>query len=173
LTLFLHEAAHFALHVAENEDRPQHIKERQAYQWAFARMREAGIAVPRAMIKRSKRYVARVKRRGERLKRLQASMATRGKEHLSWHLQLTQDGYYAEAGTLKWRYEVMRDINVEGHWVAHRSFGGHLKDCSLGELWVDTFQTFEETLSRADRWHAERDADYDWEWLDAPIMGKT
>jgi len=45
-------------------------------------------------------------------------------------------------------------------------FNGHLEQSSLGELWKDTFRTFEEALSRADRWHAERDGDHDWEWAD-------
>ena len=37
----------------------RHVEEMEAEQWAHARMREAGVPVPRAMTNRAKRYVAR------------------------------------------------------------------------------------------------------------------
>jgi hypothetical protein len=60
LYIFLHECAHAHLHRNGNRGRvPRHVEELEAEQWAHARMREAGIRVPRAMTKRAKRYVAR------------------------------------------------------------------------------------------------------------------
>jgi hypothetical protein len=173
LAIFLHECAHFALHAAENEDRPPPVKEAEAYRWAFARMREAGIPVPKTMITRARRYIARVTTRTQRIEQLRNVLPMRGKEPLKWNVNLMPDGYFAEASTLKWDYQVMPDINIEGHWVAHRSFAGHLKDSSLGELWKDTHKTFESALARADRWHAERDGDHDWEWVDAGLVTRT
>jgi hypothetical protein len=60
LYIFLHECAHAHLHRNGSRGRvPRHVEELEAEQWAHARMREAGIRVPRAMTKRAKRYVAR------------------------------------------------------------------------------------------------------------------
>jgi transposase len=60
LYIFLHECAHAQLRHSHNSGKiPRHVEELQAEQWAHARMREHGIAVPRAMTKRAKRYVAR------------------------------------------------------------------------------------------------------------------
>jgi hypothetical protein len=56
LYLFLHECAHFALH-ADGKRRKRYIEEMECEKWAHARMREAGIAVPRAMTRRAKEYV--------------------------------------------------------------------------------------------------------------------
>ena len=77
LHIFLHECAHVALgHVfaptlphgglgpgqAASEPRirrkTRHVEEYEAEQWAFARMRESGIPIPRKSLRRAKRYVA-------------------------------------------------------------------------------------------------------------------
>lgn len=60
LAIFLHECAHIALcHVGNNGNhKPQHVKEYEAERWAFDRMREAGIRVPRKSLRRAKGYVA-------------------------------------------------------------------------------------------------------------------
>lgn len=58
LYIFLHECAHFVLH-ADGRRRKRYMEEMEAEQWAHARMREAGIAVPRRMTKRAKAYVSR------------------------------------------------------------------------------------------------------------------
>ena len=77
LHIFLHECAHVALgHVfaptlphggpgpaqAASEPRimrkPRHVEEYEAEQWAFARMRESGIPIPRKSLRRAKSYVA-------------------------------------------------------------------------------------------------------------------
>jgi hypothetical protein len=81
LHIFLHECAHVALgHVkaaqfaptlphggpgpaqAATESRirrkPRHVEEYEAEQWAFARMRESGIPIPRKSLRRAKSYVA-------------------------------------------------------------------------------------------------------------------
>ena len=47
LYIFLHECAHFALHGSRRK--PRHVEELEAEQWAHARMREAGMLVPRVM----------------------------------------------------------------------------------------------------------------------------
>lgn len=57
LQVFLHEAAHFALH-DEVDPIPLHICEYEAHQWSFEKMRDFGIAVPLDAIKRSKHHVA-------------------------------------------------------------------------------------------------------------------
>jgi hypothetical protein len=60
LYIFLHECAHSHLHDhAVGRRKPSHVKEHEAERWAHARMREHGIAVPRAMTQRAKAYVAR------------------------------------------------------------------------------------------------------------------
>jgi hypothetical protein len=58
LYIFLHECAHFALH-ADGKRRRRYMEEMEAEQWAHARMREAGIPVPRQMTRRAKAYVRR------------------------------------------------------------------------------------------------------------------
>lgn len=47
LYIFLHECAHAHLGHAHNGKTPRHVEEMQAEQWAHAKMREHGIAVPR------------------------------------------------------------------------------------------------------------------------------
>ena len=56
LYIWLHECAHAHLHLKRGL---RHVEEMEAEQWAHARMREAGVPVPRAMTNRAKRYVAR------------------------------------------------------------------------------------------------------------------
>ena len=84
LHVFLHECAHVALgHVGANKAaqfgptlphvgpeparaapgarpgrKPRHVEEYEAERWAFDRMREAGIPVPRKSLRRAKSYVA-------------------------------------------------------------------------------------------------------------------
>lgn len=77
LHIFLHECAHVALgHVfgptlphggtgpAQAASmlgirrKPRHVEEYEAEQWAFARMRESGIPIPRKSLRRAKSYVA-------------------------------------------------------------------------------------------------------------------
>lgn len=97
LHIFLHECAHVALgHVkadkaaqfaptlshgcpgpaqAASEPRimrkPRHVEEYEAEQWAFARMRESGIPIPRKSLRRAKSYVAykirQARRRGAKV----------------------------------------------------------------------------------------------------------
>jgi hypothetical protein len=55
LYIFLHECAHFVLHVNTRE--PKHVRELEAEKWAHQRMRDAGIAVPRSMTTRAKHHV--------------------------------------------------------------------------------------------------------------------
>ena len=64
LHIFLHECAHIALnHVGK---KPRHVEELEAEQWAFRKMREHGIAVPRKSLRRAKQYVAYKIRQAER-----------------------------------------------------------------------------------------------------------
>src|SRR5260370_29869582 len=64
LHISLHECAHIALnHVGK---KPRHVEELEAEQWAFRKMREHGIAVPRKSSRRAKRYVAYKIRQAER-----------------------------------------------------------------------------------------------------------
>lgn len=64
LHIFLHECAHIVLgHVGtktspKQSKKPRHVEEFEAEQWAFDRMREAGISVPRKSLRRAKGYVA-------------------------------------------------------------------------------------------------------------------
>lgn len=64
LHIFLHECAHIVLgHIGtqiipRHSRKPRHVEEFEAEQWAFDRMREAGISVPRKSLKRAKSYVA-------------------------------------------------------------------------------------------------------------------
>lgn len=64
LYIFLHECAHAHLH--RNCKPPVHVMEMQAEKWAHDKMREHGVAVPRSMTLRAKRYVARKIRRARR-----------------------------------------------------------------------------------------------------------
>ena len=61
LYIFLHECAHAHLHGGSKGDgkrsTPRHVEEMEAEQWAHARMREAGVPVPREMTRRAKAYV--------------------------------------------------------------------------------------------------------------------
>lgn len=58
LHVFLHECAHFVLHGLPGVTRkPRHVEEYEAEQWANARMRDAGIAIPRKSLNRGKAYV--------------------------------------------------------------------------------------------------------------------
>ncbi len=59
LYIFLHECAHAHLGHSHNGKVPRHVEEMEAEQWAHAKMREHGIAVPRSMTDRARRYVAR------------------------------------------------------------------------------------------------------------------
>jgi hypothetical protein len=68
LHIFLHECAHFVLHDGlKNGERPRYVEEFEADQWAIAKMRAAGIPVPRSVTTRAKAHVAhkleRVKRK--------------------------------------------------------------------------------------------------------------
>jgi hypothetical protein len=56
LYIWLHECAHAHLHLTRGV---RHVEEMEAEQWAHAKMREAGVPVPRSMTERAKRYVAR------------------------------------------------------------------------------------------------------------------
>jgi hypothetical protein len=56
LFIFLHECGHFVLHGLSNK--PRYLEEWEAEEWAMARMREAGIPVPRESIWCAKRKVA-------------------------------------------------------------------------------------------------------------------
>jgi hypothetical protein len=66
LYIFLHECAHAHLGHSHNGRKPRHVEEMEAEQWAHAKMREHGVAVPRAMTKRAKDYVARKIRQAEK-----------------------------------------------------------------------------------------------------------
>jgi len=92
LHIFLHECAHIALgHIkadkaaqfaptlphggpgpaqATSEPRirhkPRHVEEYEAEQWAFDRMRESGIPIPRKSLRRAKSYVAYKIRQAQR-----------------------------------------------------------------------------------------------------------
>jgi hypothetical protein len=59
LQVFLHECAHFALHdyYKIRPNKPRYLEEVEAEQWAFARMREAGIAVPRKALQEARDHV--------------------------------------------------------------------------------------------------------------------
>lgn len=64
LYIFLHECAHFALDL--RGQKPIHVQEHEAEEWAHQRMRQAGIPVPRSMTTRAKDYVSRKIGRAER-----------------------------------------------------------------------------------------------------------
>ncbi|MCV9964327.1 hypothetical protein OIU34_20785 [Pararhizobium sp. BT-229] len=60
LYIWLHECAHAHLHFGKGGKRkPRHVEEMEAEQWAHARMRKHGIAVPRSMTTRAQAYVGR------------------------------------------------------------------------------------------------------------------
>ena len=65
LHIFLHECAHAVLH-RPRSSKLRHREEYEAERWAFARMRENGIAVPRKALQRAKQYVAWKIRQAER-----------------------------------------------------------------------------------------------------------
>ncbi|MDE2364407.1 MAG: hypothetical protein KGM42_17155 [Hyphomicrobiales bacterium] len=56
LHVYLHEVAHVVLR--HYHDRPVHVQEYEAEQWAFAVMRAEGVPIPRASVRRAKAYVA-------------------------------------------------------------------------------------------------------------------
>ena len=56
LHVYLHEVAHVVLE--HFHDRPVHVQEYEAEQWAFAVMRIEGVPIPRASTRRAKAYVA-------------------------------------------------------------------------------------------------------------------
>ena len=56
LHIDLHEVAHVVLE--HFHDRPVHVQEFEAEQWAFAVMRAEGVPIPRASTHRAKAYVA-------------------------------------------------------------------------------------------------------------------
>jgi hypothetical protein len=58
LQVFLHECAHYDLHSGSGWSKPHYLKEYEAEVWSFARMREAGIAVPRQALKAAQHAVA-------------------------------------------------------------------------------------------------------------------
>lgn len=65
LYIWLHECAHAHLH-GPTCQKPKHVREVEAEQWAHREMREHGIAVPRAMTTRAKAHVARKITQAER-----------------------------------------------------------------------------------------------------------
>lgn len=56
LHVYLHEVAHVVLE--HFHDRPVHVQEYEAEQWAFAVMETEGMAIPRASLWRARAYVA-------------------------------------------------------------------------------------------------------------------
>lgn len=73
LYIWLHECAHARLHYplwaankAAYKRKPKHVLEYEAERWAHEQMRAHGIAVPKAMTDRAKRYVARKITQAER-----------------------------------------------------------------------------------------------------------
>lgn len=72
LAIWLHECAHAHLHWEHGirkKGKKRHVEEMEAYQWAFARMREYGIPLPRKSTERAKTYVARkIKEAGKNAK---------------------------------------------------------------------------------------------------------
>ncbi|MFO1114221.1 MAG: hypothetical protein U1E28_00930 [Beijerinckiaceae bacterium] len=56
LHVYLHEVAHVVLE--HFHDRPVHVQEYEAEQWAFDIMRAEGVAIPRASLQRAQAYVA-------------------------------------------------------------------------------------------------------------------
>jgi hypothetical protein len=46
-------------HLHAGKRKPRHVEEMEAEKWAYEKMREHGVAVPRKRVKLGKRYVAR------------------------------------------------------------------------------------------------------------------
>jgi len=63
LHIYLHELAHIVLN--HQRQKPRHIEEYEAETWAFAKMREHGVSVPRKSLQRAKAYVDRKIRQAE------------------------------------------------------------------------------------------------------------
>lgn len=63
LHIYLHEVAHIVLD--HRRQKPVHVQELEAEQWAFRVMREEGVPVPRKSLRQAKRYVRRKIRRAE------------------------------------------------------------------------------------------------------------
>ena len=67
LYILAHECGHVALGHGDKR-KPRHVEEMEAEEWAHAALRRHGVAVPRQMSQRAKRYVAhkieQAKRRG-------------------------------------------------------------------------------------------------------------
>lgn len=57
LHIYLHEVAHIVLD--HRGQKPRHVEEMEAEQWAFKAMRGEGVSVPLKSIRSAKRYVAR------------------------------------------------------------------------------------------------------------------
>jgi hypothetical protein len=66
LAIYLHEIAHCVLGHFGRSKLKAWEQERDAEAWAFAKMREHGIAVPRKATRSAKAYVARKKEQGRR-----------------------------------------------------------------------------------------------------------
>jgi hypothetical protein len=87
---------------------------------------------------------------------------------LRWNLRSNgPDIAWVEAETLKWRYAVMPDLSFDDQWAAHRHFIDlRLHGEYIGEMFEDTFLSFEDALEACERWHMERDSDNDLDWVD-------
>jgi len=81
LYILAHECGHVALGHGDKR-RPRHVEEMEAEEWAHKALRRHGVAVPRQMSQRAKRYVARkidqAKRHGA--KRIDAKAARYAKD---------------------------------------------------------------------------------------------
>jgi hypothetical protein len=64
LYVFLHECAHF--HLDHRRQKPRHVEEMEAEQWAQRAMRAGGVSVPRSMVKSGREYVRWKIRQAER-----------------------------------------------------------------------------------------------------------
>jgi hypothetical protein len=64
LHIYLHEVAHIVLD--HRRQKPRHVEELEAEQWATATMRKHGVPVPRKTLKDSKAHVARAIRKAKR-----------------------------------------------------------------------------------------------------------
>jgi hypothetical protein len=65
LYILAHECGHIALKHFDRK-KPRHVEEMEAEKWAHMKLREYGVAVPRAMTERAKKYVARKIRQAKR-----------------------------------------------------------------------------------------------------------
>ena len=81
LYILAHECGHVA-HGHGDKRKPRHVEEMEAEEWAHKALRRHGVAVPRQMSQRAKRYVAwkidQAKRRGA--KRIDAKAARYAKD---------------------------------------------------------------------------------------------